>query len=132
MNLKNKKKLIARVLKVGVDRVILDQNRMEEIKEAITRQDIKDLKKQGIIKMRVKKGKKKKMKRKTKKRAGSIKKRVKRRKQDYVKITRKLRDYIKNLKGKKEITTEQYKKLRKRIRARDFRDLAHLREAIKK
>ncbi len=132
MNLKRKKKLIARVLKVGVGRIILDRDMQDEIKEAITRQDIKELKKEKIIRIREKKGKRKKKRRKTKRGQGSIKKKVKRRKQDYVKLTRKLRVYLKNLKVKGKITTEKYLKLRKRTRARDFSDLAHLREAIEK
>jgi large subunit ribosomal protein L19e len=132
MNLRNKKKLIARTLKVGIDRIVIDQERIEEIKEAITRQDIKDLKKQKIIKIKEKKGRKKNVKRKTKKRGGSVRKKIKRRKQDYVKITRKLRKHVKGLKKKGEITREENIDLRKKIKARTFKSLGHLREAVKK
>ncbi len=126
MNLRNKKKLIARVLGVGADRVKLIS--VEEIKEAITRQDILDLKKRGLIKIKEKKGKKRGKKRKARKREGSRKKTIKH--DDYVKITRKLRGYIKNLKNKGRITTEVYYDLRKKIRARKFRSLNHLKQEV--
>jgi len=130
MNLKKKKKLIARVLKVGLGRIILDSNMKNEIKEAITRQDAKDLKQAGAVRIKEKKGRKRKEK-KRRRREGKIKKKVKRRKQEYVKLTRKLRNYIKGLKDKERISKEDYREFRKKIRARQFRDLAHLKEAIK-
>jgi len=130
MNLKKKKKLIARVLKVGLGRIILDSNMKNEIKEAITRQDVKDLKQAGAVRIKEKKGRKRKEK-KRRRREGKIKKKVKRRKQEYVKLTRKLRNYIKGLKNKERISKEDYREFRKKIRARQFRDLAHLKEAIK-
>jgi ribosomal protein L19E len=132
MNLKRKKKLIARTLGVGIEKIRLNSEMRDEIKEAITRQDIKDLKKENIIKIKEKRGKLKKKKRKTKRRGGSRKKKLKKRKQDYVKLTRKLRAYIKNLKIKGKISLGEYRDLRKKIRAGVFRDLAHLAGAIKK
>ena len=43
MKLDKKKTIAARVLNVGKDRVWFNPERLQEIKEAITRQDIKDL-----------------------------------------------------------------------------------------
>ncbi len=131
MNLKKKKELAARTLGVGKNRIILDNNRLEEIREAITRQDIKDLKKQEIIKIKEKRGRKKKKKRKTKRRGGSKRKRINKRKQDYVKMVRKMRRILKNLKEKKEISKEEYQDLRNKIKAKKFRDSKHLLEAVK-
>tara|TARA_Y100000310_G_C20674885_1_gene812424 strand:+ start:1035 stop:1445 length:411 start_codon:yes stop_codon:yes gene_type:complete len=131
MNLRKKKRLIARTLKIGVKRVKLDSEMREEIKEAITRQDIKDLRKEKIIKIKEKSGIKKKQKRKTKKRMGSRKKKINRKKQDYVKLTRKLRGYVKKLKEKGEITKEEYYEFRKKIRVKKFSDFSHLKTAIK-
>ncbi|MBU1136449.1 MAG: 50S ribosomal protein L19e [Nanoarchaeota archaeon] len=131
MNLRNKKKLASRVLKVGVKRIFIDSDLKDEIKEAITRQDIKDLKKSGAIKIKQIKGRRKIEKRKTKRKAGSIRKKVNKRKQEYVKITRKLRKYIQNMKTKKRITLEDYRIFRKKIKSRTFKDLAHLRNALK-
>jgi large subunit ribosomal protein L19e len=131
MNLKKKKQLAARTLGIGKNRIILDRNRLEEVKEAITRQDIRDLKKQGIIKIKEKRGRKKKKERKTKRREGSKKKRRKKRKQEYVKMIRKMRRILKNLKEKQKISKEEYWDLRNKIKARKFRDSKHLLEAVK-
>ncbi len=131
MNLKKKRELIARTLKVGKGRIRIDETSINEIKEAITRQDIKELKSKKIIKTKEKGGRKKKEKRKTKRRKGSKKKKINTRKQDYVKLTRKLREYIKNLKNKEQLDKEQYRDLRKKIRAKNFKSLAHLKEFIR-
>jgi ribosomal protein L19E len=131
MNLKNKKRLIARTLKVGIRRISINKDMTSEIKEAITRQDMRDLKKEKIIKIKEVKGRKKKVKRKTKRRLGSIKKKVKNSKQKYVKLVRKQRAYIKVQSRKEIITKEQYRDLRKKVRAKNFRDLSHLKEFVK-
>jgi len=47
MNLKPKKKLAVKVLGVGAERIKFNSERINEIKEAITRQDIKELVKRG-------------------------------------------------------------------------------------
>ncbi len=130
MNLTKKKQLAARVLKVGKGRISLDEARSDEIKEAITKQDIKDLYKAGAIKIKEKKGRRKKEKRKIRKGEGKIKKRIKKRKQIYVKITRKLRKYLKELKKQKKIDNKSYYELRNKITARFFTSKAHLKEYL--
>lgn len=130
MKLDKKKQLAARVLKVGKRRIIFDNAHLNDIKEAITKQDIRDLHSSGVIKIREEKGKRKKRKRRTKKRAGKRKKNINRRKQEYVKITRKLRAYVLELKNQKKINVEEYKKLRNKIRARTFRSKSHLKEHL--
>ena len=132
MKLDKKKELAAKTLKVGKGRICFDTENLAEIKEAITKQDIRDLTKQGIIKIKLVKGRKKIKKRKTKRGAGKIKKRIKRRKQEYVKITRKLRGYIKELKKQNKIEKEEYRELRKKIRARVFKSKAQLKEYLTK
>jgi large subunit ribosomal protein L19e len=49
MKLNNKKALIARMLGVGKSRVFIDNNRLNEIKEAITKADLRSLVKKGVI-----------------------------------------------------------------------------------
>lgn len=44
MKLENKKDLASRALKVGKNRIAFNKSRLTEIKEAITKQDFKDLK----------------------------------------------------------------------------------------
>lgn len=131
MNLKKKKKLAAKTLGVGVNRIVFDKERLDEIKEAITRQDIIDLFKEGVIKIREKKGRRKKLKKKRRK-EGSIKKRIKKEKEEYVKIVRKLRKYLKNLKEKNKIERDKYYDLRKKIKQKKFNSLKHLIQEINK
>jgi len=130
MKLDKKKQLAARVLNVGKGRIIFDNMHLDEIKEAITKQDIRDLHKSGAIRIRDEKGTRKIEKRKTKKRAGKKKKKINRKKQEYVRITRKLRAYVFELKNQKKINSEQYKKLREKIKSRAFRSKAHLKEYL--
>lgn len=131
MNLRNKKRLIARTLNVGVGRISLNPSMQAEIKEAITKQDIKDMKAEGIIQIKEIRGVKTKEKRKTKRRGGSIKKRLALRKESYMNLTRKLRSYVKKMRQTGKIDAEGYYELRKRIKARRFKDLAHFRENLR-
>ncbi len=130
MNLRRKKQLATKVLRVGKNRVYFISDKLPEIKEAITKQDIKDLHEQGIILIKPVKGRKKIKRRKTKRGPGKIKKKVKKRKQTYVKITRKLRAYLKELKNQGKISRGLYYELRKKIRMRNFRSKAHLKEHL--
>jgi large subunit ribosomal protein L19e len=130
MNLSNKKILAAKTLGVGTGRIELNINRLEEIKEAITRQDIKDLVKSGAIKIKEPNGRRKNVKRKQRRRIGKIKLKVKARKRSYIIITRKLRNYIKSLKAQEKITNEKYSELRKQIRNRSFKSKRHLKENL--
>ena len=131
MNLIKKKKLAAESLKVGKNRIVFNMENLAEIKEAITRQDIRGLKEEGVITIKPIKGRKKIKRRKTRRGPGKIKKTVNKRKQVYVKITRKLRYYIKCLKERGVVDRELYLKIRKKIRMRDFRSKASLKEYLK-
>jgi len=130
MKLENKKFLAAKALKVGVNRVRFNRERLAEVKEAITKQDILDLSKDGAIKVIEIKGTKTRVKRKTRRRKGSIKIKVKTKKQEYMAITRKLRAYLKTQRDKEKINPEIYSKLRKEIRARKFKSLAQMKDRI--
>jgi large subunit ribosomal protein L19e len=130
MNLSKKKQLAARTLKVGKKRVVFVKNRLEEVKEAITKQDIRDLHREGAIMIKDVSGRKKKTKRKSRRSTGNIRKKVVRRKKDYVTLTRKLRFYIKELKNKGELSMDEAKELRKKIRNKAFKSKANLKEQI--
>ncbi len=130
MKLDKKKMLAARVLGVGKGRVIFNKERLDEIKEAITKQDIRDLFDAGAISVAQIIGKRKVERRKTRRRMGSIRKKVKSGKFIYMQRTRKLRSYITELKKHGEITSEQYTALRKQIRASIYRNKAHMKEHI--
>jgi len=131
MNLKKKKNLIARMLGIGTGRIFLDSSKAGEIKEAITRQDMRELINDGAIKINDKKGRKRNEKRKAKKLGGKIKKRRRQKKRGYVILTRKLRKHLLELKKKGKIQGEEYHSFRKRIKARAYRSIKHFREGLK-
>ncbi len=130
MNLNNKKILAAKVLGVGKNRIVFNQSNLAEIKEAITRQDIKTLYQENIIKIKLVKGRRKVRRRKTKRGYGKIKMKIKNRKQEYVKITRKLREYIIGLRNIGAINRELYYELRKKIKTREFKSKSNLRDYL--
>jgi large subunit ribosomal protein L19e len=117
MKLNKKKELARRTLNVGKSRIIFLESRLDEIKEAITKQDIRDLKKEGAIVVKEIKGKRK-VRKKRKRSVGNIKKKVKTRKKDYVIMTRRLRNYLSELKKAGKISRKDEKELRKKIRIR--------------
>jgi len=131
MNLRKKKELASRTLKVGKERIVFLKERIEEINQALTKQDIRDLFKEGAITIKEVKGRKTKIKRRTRRRVGKVKKRVGERKRTYIIITRKLRAYVKALKQRGEISNEDFYEIRKQIRNREFKSLAQLKEQIK-
>ena len=130
MNLRNKKELAKRTFNIGKDRIVFLKSRLEEIKEALTKQDIRDLRQDGAILIKDIKGRKKVKKRKTRKGPGKIKKKIKTRKQDYVIMTRKLRRYVAEMKKQGKLSPVEVKDIRKKIRNRIFRSKAHLKQYI--
>ena len=132
MNLDKVKQLAVKTIKVGKARIVFSINRLDEIKEAITKQDIRDLVNDKAIIVKEIKGTRKKVKRKTRRRQGSIKIKVNTRKRDYMDLTRKLRSYLSELRKHNVITQEKFLELRKEIRAKAFRSKAHLKERIEK
>ncbi len=131
MNLSKKKKLAAKTLDVGKDRIVFLNSRLDEIKEVITKQDIRDLYKEGAIVIKEKRGRRKIKKKKRKIGPGKIKRKPDTRKQNYVVVVRKLRSYTSEMKRQGKITKEEFKNIRKKIRNREFRNKANLKEYIK-
>lgn len=128
MNLKSKKRLIARTMNVGLDRIIIKSP--GEVKDAITRQDIHDLVQSGLVIIKNIHGTLKNKKRKTRKRQGSVRKVAKNRKRIYMMLTRKLRRHASNLKKLGKIKKEKYAEVRKKIKAKNFRSLSHLQDHL--
>jgi len=56
MDLGNKKRIIASILKCGEKRVWLDSTRLSDIKEAITKEDLRALISEGAVKTKIKGG----------------------------------------------------------------------------
>lgn len=126
MNLGKKKLLAARTFGVGESRIEFVKPRLEEIKEAITKQDIRDLHKDGAIKIKPIKGRKTKPQKKKKRTTGNVRKKVNKRKQEYVIITRKLRAYLREMKSK--LTADEVEDIRKKIRNRVFKSKSSLKD----
>ncbi|MFA5071746.1 MAG: 50S ribosomal protein L19e [Candidatus Pacearchaeota archaeon] len=128
MDLGKKKSLAARTFGVGESRITFVKPRLEEIKEAITKQDIRDLYKDGAIKIKDIKGRKTIVNKKRKRTTAHIRKKVNVRKKTYVVMTRKLRKYLAESKSK--LTDKERKDIRKKIRNKFFRSKSHMREHI--
>ena len=56
MNLRNRKKITARMFKAGTGRVWMDPTRLKDFKEAITKEDLRKLTLEGAILIKQKKG----------------------------------------------------------------------------
>lgn len=131
MKLDAKKALAAKVLGVGVGRIRFVGSALDQIKEAITRQDIMDLYTSGAIQVKEIKGRKTPEKRKHRRGIGKVEQKIDTSKQDYVRLTRKLRASIKGLLRMKKINKEQYFALRRMTRASKFKSRRHLLDHVK-
>lgn len=130
MNLSKKKTLAAKVFGVGESRIVFARARLNEIKEAITKQDIRDLAGDGAISIRDVKGRKSSAKKSRRKGPGNVKIKVNSRKRDYMVMTRKLRKYVQSLKSQGKVSKEEFADLRKKIRNKFFKSKNHLRDYV--
>ena len=129
-NLNKKKELAARTFGVGVNKIFFDTRRLNDVKEAITKQDMRDLLSDGAISIKENIGRKMKEKSKTRRGVGKIKIKKKKGKREYVILVRKLRIYVGELRLQGKIPKEQFYELRKKIKARAFKDKSHLKETL--
>lgn len=137
MNLKNQRKLAARILNVGKTRIWFDPNRLTEIKEAITGKDIgsliKDKAVQAKPKVGVSRGRARKLheqkKKGRRKGVGSRKGKATARsnpKRGWMNRVRMQRNFLRNLKDKKYIDNSIYRMLYRKIKGGFFRSKRHL------
>jgi len=137
MRLSSQRRLAAKVLKVGELRVQFDNSKLAEIKEAITKVDIKNLILKGLIKAKPIKGlsryRSKKLKIQKRKgrrkgvgsREGTSNARMPRKRRWILKV-RVQRGFIKLLKAKDKITNKTYRNLYQRIKGDYFRSKRHI------
>ena len=134
VNLKTKKRLVSRIVGVGVNRVRFDNDHLDDVADAITRDDIRSLITANTITIKsftgtshgraqAKRGTKQGSK-KGRKGARVGKKTV------YVNKVRALRYLLKVSKDRKEITNESFKAIYKKIGGNTIRNRAHLRTVI--
>lgn len=132
MNLRKKKELAAKTLNVGKKRIIFVKSRLDEIKDAITKQDIRDLHAGGAILIRQISGRKTVSKKGKRKSSGNIRKKIKNSKQKYVILTRKLRRHLYEWVNKnKNIPAEQIYGIKKKIKNKEFKNKANFNEYLK-
>ncbi|NHI04417.1 hypothetical protein DYY67_1907 [Candidatus Nitrosotalea sp. TS] len=140
VNLKTKRQLVSRILGVGLDRVKFDPTYLDDVADAITRDNIRSLITANVIEIKPIKGtskgrahfkKAQRKKRGTKhgSRKGSRGARVGK-KEVYVKRIRAMRHQLKVSKARKEIPNESYWNLYKQVNGNQVRNLAHLRSLI--
>lgn len=130
MNLNKKKSLATRTFNVGKARIVFIDSRINEIKEAITKQDMRDLKNEGAIMIKEITGSRKKERKAKWKSPGNARKKVSTRKRDYITITRKLRGTVREMKNQGKISRDVYLDIRKKIRNRFFKSKASLKEYL--
>jgi len=129
MNLGKKRKLAMRTFNVGLERIVFLESKLDEIKDAITKQDIRDLEKSGAIIIKERKGRTK-VRKKAGRSVGNVRKKVKKRKRSYIILTRKLRGHLKSIYSGGEISKGDLENMRKKIRNKEFKSKAHLKEYI--
>ncbi len=142
MNLKPQRRMAADILKCGENRVYFDPYLIEDVSLAITREDVRNLIKQGVIQKKYKKGisnyrkninhaRKKKGrarglgKRKGTKHARTPKKRA------WIRRIRPIRRELKKLRERKLITISNYRKLYRNAKGGMFTSVAQLNRYIK-
>jgi large subunit ribosomal protein L19e len=142
MSLKAQRRMAAEILKCGENRVYFDPYLIEEIKMAITRDDIRSLIKDGIIKKHYKKGisnyrknfrhqrKKRGLARGLGKRKGKKTARTPK-KEAWMKRVRAQRRELKKLRDRKQITIANYRKLYKNVKGGMFTSVAQMNRYIK-
>ena len=140
VNLHSKKQLVSRIVGVGVHRVRFDSDHLDDIADAITRDDIRSLITANTITIKsftgTSRGRAKTKKAQKSKRGatqGSKKGRKGARvgeKTVYVNKVRALRYILRIAKDRKEITNDVFKAVYKKINGNTIRNKAHLRTVI--
>ena len=140
VNLKAKKRLVSRIMGVGVHRVKFDSDHLDDIADAITRDNIRSLITANTIRIKKVVGTSRgraQTKRVQKKKRGTTQgskkgrkgARTKRKDQHMIKV-RALRYRLKIAKDRKEITNPEFWQLYKMIGGNTIRNSAHLRTLI--
>jgi len=133
MSLKTQKRLAASLLKAGETRIKIDPEQIDKVESAITREEIKKLIHEGVIKKIKAKGVSKSRKKVSKKRrtSGNVKGHSLPKKRLWTNKIRKIRKQLKTLRDKKLITKKVHRQLYIMAKGGAFKDSAHLKEYIK-
>jgi large subunit ribosomal protein L19e len=142
MNLKNQRRMAAELLGCGVNRVWIDPNRLEDVADAITRNDVRVMINAGAIKASQKKGissgrrkylagqKKKGRQRGPGSRKGAKGARTPRKRQ-WIRRIRPLRARLKELREQGVLDSSTYRKYYRQAKGGMFKSTAHLDTQLK-
>jgi large subunit ribosomal protein L19e len=143
MNLLGQRRLAAQVMKVGATRVKFNTERLEDVADALTKDDIRALVKSGAIlkkpvtgisRGRARARKLQKLKGRHKgagKRGGTAKARTPS-KDRWMNKIRAIRDELKKMRQSKEINATEYRKLYRQAKGNLFQSRRHLKEQIER
>lgn len=143
MTFRTQKRLSAELLGVGENRVVFDSEKLDEIKEAITREDIRLLINSGaIFKKPVKSTSRGRFRKRLIQKRKGRRKGMGRRKGTYnarnskknvwMSKVRTQRRFLKDLRAKSVISKEQFKEFYGKIKGNFFRSKSHLRLYLEK
>lgn len=142
MDLKSQRRMASDIMDVGENRIWMDPEQTEQIDEAITRKDIRNLIEGGAIQKKdvkgTSKGRAKKIKKQKEKgrrkgqgsRKGSKKAR-KSEKDEWMETIRALRSELKDMRDEEDISQEQYRELYGKAKGGFFRNRKHLQNYVK-
>ncbi len=136
-DLRNQRRMAAEILKCGINRVWMDQDRLDEIAKAVTKADIRILVKGKAIKTRaikgVSSGRKNyaaKQKEKGRRRGHGTRKGGKQarhpKKEHWIKTIRPIREKLRILRNEKKISSSVYRKYYTRAKGGEFKSKHHL------
>ena len=136
-DLRNQRRMASELLKCGVNRVWMDQDRLDEIAKAVTKEDIRVLINGKAIKTRAIQGISsarrnyaKSQKNKGRRRGHGSRKGAKYarmpKKERWIKTIRPIRTYLRKLRDEKQITPSVYRKYYMRAKGGEFRSKHHL------
>ncbi len=141
MNLKSQRRMASKALKIGKNRVWIDPEKGEDVEEAITREEIRKLISEGTIKAAPQKGvsrgrariihakRKKGLKKGMGSRKGTKTARMPR-KELWKRRIRAIRSYLKDLRDRRVIQRNIYRRLYLLAKGGIFRDVAHVEQYI--
>lgn len=138
MNVKIQKRIASKLLKAGSKKVVFDEDKLPEIKEAITKKDIRNLISRGIMTAKKERGisryraRRRLIQKRKGRRSGEGSRKGKRgarlsRKKKWMLAARIQRDFIKNLRDKEMVNRSDYGNMYKKIKGGFFRSKRHIR-----
>jgi large subunit ribosomal protein L19e len=143
MNLKNQRRIAADIMGVGVRRVLIPEDSAGEVAEALTREDVRILIHNGVIKKRPEKSpsRGRARERETQEKKGRHRGYGRRkgrktargpRKEAWITKIRAIRDEIQKLRKEGKITESNYRKIYLQAKGNLFHSRRHLREHIER